>query len=289
MLLAILASPTVTRAADLRVDHVTVAGRSLSEMTAALESTTGLKAQYGGPHANHATEMSLVSFPDGSYLELIAIQPTANAEAVRLHEWSQFLNANAGPSAWAIQAKDVDAEVARLKRAGIQVHPPEKSGRARPDGFRLEWQAAQIGEATRGTFFPFLIRDFTPRDKRAFPSGTPTNSTYAGIARVIIGVRKLDDSVALYRKAFGLPEPGSMWDPAFGAKLAWFAGTPVVLAEPLDQSGWLAKRLAQFGPAPCAFLLLGKPVPGGAAKWFGDSIGWFDEAKLGWRLGVVAR
>ncbi len=287
-ILVLLATTAMSSAANLHIDHVTVCGSSLAEMTAALESAAGVKAQYGGPHANHATEMSLVSFPDGSYLELIAVQPKADAEAVRRHEWSPFLNAKAGPCAWAIQAKDIDAEAARMKRNGVAVHSPEQSGRARPDGFRLEWQTAQLGDATRGSFFPFLIRDITPREKRAFPAGQPTDTPYAGIARVVIGVPNLEAAVNQYRKAFELAKPRDAFDPTFGAKLAWFSGTPVILAEALDQNGWLAKRVAQFGSAPCGFLLSGKPAEA-STKWFGDSISWFDRNKLGWRLGVVAR
>src|SRR5689334_13701611 len=68
-------------AAQLQVDHVTVAGRDLGTLRRALDSA-GIANEYGGPHANHATEMALTSFPDGSYLELIAIQPQADPKAV---------------------------------------------------------------------------------------------------------------------------------------------------------------------------------------------------------------
>ncbi len=60
-------------AADLTIDHVTVAGKDLKAMQAAL-TALGIPTEYGGPHSNHATEMALTSFPDGSYLELIAIR-----------------------------------------------------------------------------------------------------------------------------------------------------------------------------------------------------------------------
>src|SRR5437588_9487530 len=99
---------------QLRVDHVTVAGRDLRAMQSALSSAAGLKTEYGGPHSNHATEMALTSFPDGSYLELIAIQKEADPAAVAKHEWRKFLESNAGPCAWAVRPADLGAEIERL-------------------------------------------------------------------------------------------------------------------------------------------------------------------------------
>ena len=68
-------------AAELILDHVTVAGRDLKAMQARLEAV-GLRSEYGGPHQNEASEMALTSFPDGSYLELIAIRADAGTAAV---------------------------------------------------------------------------------------------------------------------------------------------------------------------------------------------------------------
>ena len=59
--------------ADSKIDHVTVAGRDLQRMQAALNAL-GIATVYGGAHSNHATEMALASFPDGSYLEVMGLQ-----------------------------------------------------------------------------------------------------------------------------------------------------------------------------------------------------------------------
>ena len=85
-------------AADLTIDHVTIAGKDLKAMQATL-AAAGIPAEYGGPHSNHATEMALASFPDGSYLELIAIQPKADPVAVAAHYWSKHMQNDAGPAA----------------------------------------------------------------------------------------------------------------------------------------------------------------------------------------------
>jgi hypothetical protein len=273
---------------NLTVDHVTVAGKDLKTMQASL-AAIGIPSEYGGPHTNRATEMALASFPDGSYLELIALQPSADPHAAASHYWAKQMEENAGPCAWAARAKDLAAEVKRLQSAGVPVSEPERSGRARPDGTRLDWETAQVGKETRGTFFPFLIRDFTPRQQRAFPAGKPTTKDFSGVVRVVIAVRDLQESAKRYQQAYGSPPPLKQVDSTFGAHLALIGGTPVVLAAPLTSQSWLGKRLDQFGEGPCAFILgakkAGRYQAASKTRWFGADVSWFDPAKLGWYLG----
>jgi hypothetical protein len=273
-------------AADLKVDHVTVAGTDLKQMQARL-AAIGMASEYGGPHSNHATQMAITSFPDGSYLELIALQANPDEKAVAEHYWSKQMRGNAGPTAWAMRASDLAAEVGRLRAAGIVVSSPAHSGRERPDGKRLDWETANVGPEPNGTFFPFLIRDITPREIRAFPKDQPTTNDFPGVKFVIIAVRDLKASVARYRQAFGLPAAQEQEDVSFGARLASFLGTPVVLAMPLDPRSWIAQRIDRFGEGPCAFVL-GRRMSGAypaAAKSRFTGISWFDSEKLGWRLG----
>lgn len=286
LLLVLVSIPLA--AAELKVDHFTACGAGVKSMQAKL-AAIGIPSEYGGPHSNHASEMALTAFPDGSYMELIAIQAKGDPKAIAAHEWSKQMQGNAGPCAWAARSSDVGVEVNRLKAAGVAVSAPERSGRNRPDGTRLDWETAQVGAQTRGTYFPFLIRDFTQRDARAFPSGKPTTIDAGGVAKVVVAVRDLPAAIEQYRKVYGLGAPKQQSDTSFGANLAFFAGTPVVLAAPLNARSWLTMRLDQFGEGPCAFVLSARK---GAAfqaasktTWFGTPISWFDSGKLGWRLG----
>jgi hypothetical protein len=233
--------------------------------------------------------MAQISFPDGSYLELIALQANPDAKAVEAHYWSKQIRGDVGPTAWAVRAKDVGAEVGRLRTAGITVSSPVRSGRERPDGTRLDWEAATVGEGPNGIFFPFLIRDITPREARAFPKGQPATRDFSGVKRVVIAVRDLKAAVARFRQAYGLPAPAEQEDASFGARLASFSGTPVVLAAPLNARSWVAQRIDRFGEGPCAFVLGAQRISGyetaSKARWFGAAVSWFDTEKLGWHLG----
>ena len=280
--------PWLLGAADLKIDHVTAAGTDLKAMQAKL-AAIGIRSYFGGPHSNHATQMALTSFPDGSYLELIALQDQPDPQAVAAHYWSPYMRKNAGPAAWAVRVPDVPAEAARLRGAGVEVTPPSRSGRERPDGVRLDWETANVGPGPNGTFFPFIIRDFTPRETRAFPQGKPTNADFSGITKVVIAVRDLDAAVARFRKAYGFGAPELQADTAFRARLAYFKGTPVVLATAAGSGSWIAQRLDEFSEGPCAFVL--KAVNPKAYKaasksaWFGTQVSWFDADALGWHLG----
>jgi hypothetical protein len=284
---AFLLMTTLLAASDLTIDHVTVAGTDLKQMQARLAAFK-IPSEYGGAHSNGATQMAIASFPDGSYLELIAPQANPDQKSLAAHYWSKQMLGNAGPTAWAVRANDLAAEAGRLRSAGIAVSPPARSGRKRPDGTVLDWETAQIGGEPNGTFFPFLIRDFTPREARAFPKGQPSTKDFAGVKLVVIAVRDLKASVARYRQAFSLPAPAEQDDAGFGARLASFAGTPVVLAAPANARSWLAQRIERFGEGPCAFVLgSAEKHPDAASKsrWFGNEVSWFDPEKLGWRLG----
>ena len=60
---------------QLTIDHVTIAGSTLATLEAGF-AAIGLTTDYGGPHSNGVTHMSLLGFDDGSYIELISsMQP----------------------------------------------------------------------------------------------------------------------------------------------------------------------------------------------------------------------
>jgi len=257
---AFLAAAVFAAGADLQVDHITIAARDL-DSARRIYAAAGIATEFGGNHANGQTRMALASFADGSYLELIAPQPGAD---VSPHYWGKFMLADAGPCAWAIRSAGIAADTARLKPSGVAIET-QRNGRKRPDGVELKWETADLGPGSPGSFFPFLIHDETPRERRVFPQGKPTAPEISGVRFVVIAVANLTEAIAKYRAAFQLPEP------RMEHNRAWFAGTPVILA-----SGFTA-RLTRFGESPAAFILASDhPWTGRREMWFGHAVHWLD-------------
>jgi hypothetical protein len=257
-------------------------------------ASVGLVTDYGGPHAS-VTHMALLGFEDGSYLELIAPQKPG---AVEGSGWAKMMAGDTGACAWAVGSNDIKTEASRLKNLGIEIEGPTPGSRKRPDGKVIEWETARIGPGTPGATLPFMIQDKTPRGLRVQPSASVKGSGLTGIEGVVLGVKDMAAAIALFRSAYGWPSPVLEDHKEFGAKMAYFPGTPVMLAAPLEEGSWLTRRLQDFGESPVAYLL-GTTDPGAATKrygltaqtrWFGRDVAWFDSSKLKTvKLAVIAQ
>lgn len=283
----------------LKIDHVTIAGDLLARMDAAFDAV-GLPVDYGGPHSNGVTHMSLLGFDDGSYIELISTLKPGRQETAF---WGNHIAGNGGPCAWAVSTTNIAAEARRLRALGVTVRGPDAYHRNRPDGRRVEWELAFLGDKSAGSTLPFLIKDTTPHALRVEPTagmaGEPGQpALLSGVDSVVLGVQDLAAATALFRRVYHWPAPKITIEPQFGARLAAFAGTPVVLATAVPDPSWLAQRLAEFDDSPCAYLLGATDFNRAcrhfnltpAAGWFGRPVAWFDAIQLGglW-LGIVGQ
>ena len=208
--------------------------------------------------------------------------------------WTKLMEGDAGCGAWAVRSTDIHAETTRLRSAGIEVRGPEAGGRQRTGGTKLEWETAIVGPGSAGSVLPFLIEDKTPRDLRV-PAPVAV-SEIDGVAAVVIGVRDLKASIAQFQLAFELKETSTEEHPEFGATLAHFGASPVILASPTNASSWLADRLDQFGECPAAFLLKtssaflkkGLQTTTKPMHWFEADVAIFDLQRLhGARIGLI--
>ena len=278
---------------NLLIDHVTVCGSDLEKMRQDFAGV-GLHTTYGGCHANGVTHMDLLTFPDGSYIELIAPVSSSSAATGMMSGWAKLMEGNAGAGAWAVRTGDIKTEVTHLRNAGIEVRGPEAGSRERPDGKKIEWETSIVGTGAAGSLLPFLIEDKTPRTLRV--PATAGASVIEGVAAVVIAVRDLESSIELFRRAYELKKPIIKDHPEFGATIAHFAGTPVMLAVPRNEKNWLGERIARFGESPAAFLLMTMDFSRGMSKfevndptrWLGREVAWFDPQRLGGtRLGLI--
>ncbi len=276
---------------SLRVDHVTICGSDLAKLQEAF-ADLGLTVDYGGPHAKGGTHMAVLGLEDGSYVELVA---PVKAGAATDSGWSKLMLANAGACAWAVGSSDIQKDVDALKKAGFPVDGPFPGGRKKPDGKVLEWKTAALGSEQAGALLPFMIQDRTPREWRVQPSASAKQMGLTGIQAVVLGVPDLEAAIQTFHKAYGWSTPMREEHPEFGAKMAYFQGTPVILAAPLGADSWLAKRVKEVGESPVAFLLGGPDFGKASAKaklapskWFGFQVAWFDPEELhGARVGVI--
>jgi hypothetical protein len=288
MMMAQSAMTQENKAVVLELDHSSVCGSNLDTLRQAF-TDVGLTPDFGGPHGNGITQMALIGFDDGTYLELIApIKPGVTAGS----DWAKFMSEDAVTCAWAVTSNVLLQEVDRLKKVGIPVTAPAAGSRKRPDGMSVEWQKADVGSGTPGAVLPFIIEDETPRDWRVQKSASVAGAPVSGVVNVVLGVSNLDASIALFRKAYGWSDPVIEKDKEFG-KLAYFPGEPVILAA---GGGWLSERIAKYGESPVAYLLATRDFAAATKKyklsgnktWFGQKVGWFDAGKLkGVRLGVI--
>lgn len=271
------------------IDHVPVGWSDLGEIAERFRNI-GFDPEYGGVHADGATEMSTIAFPDGSYVELIA--PTGDGEP---GYWPTALQNDLGPAAWCTEVPSVHAECQRMIEQDVTVYGPLHGGRDLPDGGRAEWDQAFFGTADERNKFPFVISDRTPRDDRISVDETLLGGPYSGIGAVVVAVEDLDSAVSEFQRLYRFPSPTYDEAPSFGASLATFPGQDIVLAEP--HSGTAnADRLAQYGERPCACLLDANVDEAknrydfaGGQDWFGRRVSFYDDPLLGDFLGIVER
>ncbi len=184
------------------IDHLVILVADLAEAVDDYE-TLGFTVLPGGEHTDGATHNALISFADGTYLELLAFRREAPE-----HRWWRHTAAGAGLIDFALLPDDTDAAVAAARARGLPLHGPFAGGRERPDGVRLAWQTA-LADAPE---LPFLCGDVTPRELRV-PGGHACRHTngVVGIFRVTVAVRNLVTSAARYAALLGqqpLIEPG---------------------------------------------------------------------------------
>jgi hypothetical protein len=288
-----LAQSAPSTPAPLKFDHALICVSDLAPMQQGL-ADVGLQPDYGGHHGHASTQMAQLGFPDGTY---IGVEAPLDASVETRTPQSSLMKANAGPCGWSVTSTDLKADLERISRLGVRVGVPEARSRTRPDGTMAAWRSASLGPGAPGSNLPFMMEDKTPRSNRAPKASASTEgTTLTGVGVVILGVKNLNESTALFRKVYGWPAPKIEDHPEFGAELAYFAGTPVMLAVSSSPDSWISERINRLGQCPIAFLLHASDfraaskhfsLPAGK-RWFNLDISWFNVKKLhGVRLGIV--
>jgi catechol 2,3-dioxygenase-like lactoylglutathione lyase family enzyme len=226
------------------IDHIVILVDDLEEAVGDYEAL-GFTVTPGGEHADGATHNALVSFLDGSYLELIAFKVAAPG-----HRWWRHKAAGAGLIDYAVLPADTAADTAAAQARGLPIHGPLAGGRERPDGVRLQWQTAYAEAAE----LPFLCGDLTPRELRV-PHGPAQRHSngVSGIFRITVAVRDLEASAGRMSALLG---HGPLIEP--GRRLFKLGASYIALQAPgedLPENAAIVARLERRGEGIAALAL----------------------------------
>jgi hypothetical protein len=98
----------------MELDHIAIAGESLSAAVAYVQESLGIAMQPGGEHAVFHTHNKLLGLEDGLYLEAIAVNPAApDPDRARWFDLDRF----SGPARltnWICRCDDLEATLRAL-------------------------------------------------------------------------------------------------------------------------------------------------------------------------------
>ncbi|GIV89972.1 MAG: hypothetical protein KatS3mg055_2490 [Chloroflexus sp.] len=229
------------------LDHVVILVEQLASAIAAY-TAAGFVVAPGGEHADGATHNALISFPDGTYLELIAFRRPAPE-----HRWWRHVAAGPGLIDFALLPINTTIAVAMAADRGLMMNGPVHGGRIRPDGISLAWETAWPPSPD----LPFLCGDVTDRAYRVPDADFWGHSNGAkGIAEVVVAVTDLVASVGRYAALLGVTPQ------AFPAEARIRLGeSEIVLRSPDAGDPHVLDRLTRRGEGICAITLKGLQFP----------------------------
>ncbi len=136
------------------IDHLVYATPNLEATVDEIARRWGVRATPGGKHAGRGTHNALISFGDGSYLELIGPDPEQpdppGGRAFGIDTLTEPRLVT-----WAVKAPGIETRVAGARAAGFDPGEPQAMSRVRPSGEELSWRLTRNGPGD--WLVPFLI------------------------------------------------------------------------------------------------------------------------------------
>ena len=233
----------------LGIDHLVIVVQDLAQAAQDYEQL-GFTVVPGGQHPVGSHNV-LISFQDGSYLELIAFY----REAVD-HRWWDPLSKGERLVDFCFQTDDLRGDTKKLKDAGVAINDPVPWSRKRPDGYELKWLLSLATGSHRGVA-PFLIEDLTPRTER-IPQQFDQKNRVTGIDEVTVAVGELIQIEKWYSSLLGA-RGERIESPELGAEGLLFKAGPHRLnfLTPRTATSPLVDWLRTYGPSPYSAVLRG--------------------------------
>lgn len=124
------------------LDHLLVAVPTLEEGIAMAARKLGVTPVEGGRHPQWGTHNALLALGPRRYLEILALDPRADASACARGAKAFGLDSVETPrvSGWCAACSDLPGRVRAAAEAGLDLGRPIDGGRDRPDGTRVAWR-----------------------------------------------------------------------------------------------------------------------------------------------------
>ena len=228
------------------IDHIVIVVNDLEQAAKDYEHL-GFTVVPGGKHPV-GSHNALISFADGSYIEIIAFY----REAID-HRWWEPLQKGERLVDFCMQTNDLQGDTLKLRAAGVAINDPVPWSRTRPDGYELKWLLSLAQGSHRGVA-PFLIQDVTPREER-IPQTFNHKNGAIGIGTVTVAVGELTAVRQWYNAVLGDHE--NFTNEKLQAKgISYQIGTHTLdFLMPLEPQSPLVNWLQTFGPSPYAATL----------------------------------
>lgn len=228
-------------------DHLVIVVKDLAQAAHDYQQL-GFTVVPGGEHPVGSHNM-LISFRDGSYIEIIAFY----REAID-HRWWDPLQKGERFVDFCFQTDDLRGDTQKLQAAGVAINNPVPWSRKRPDGYELKWLLSLATGSHRGVA-PFLIEDVTPRAER-IPQESNHSNGVVGIEKVTVAVGELSQIGNWYGALLGAKGQTVRDDPLRAEGLSYqTAKQRIEFLGPHDVSSPLVNWLREFGPSPYSALL----------------------------------
>ena len=238
------------------IDHLVIAVNDLEKAAKDYEQL-GFTVVPGGRHPV-GSHNALISFAEGSYIELIAFY----REALD-HRWWEPLKKGERLVDYCMQTDDLGGDTRKLRNAGVAINDPVPWSRIRPDGYELKWLLSLATGSDRGVA-PFLIQDVTPREER-IPRERHHKNGATGIHKLTIAAGEIS-AVEVWRKALLGVDGQSIKDEQLHAQGTRLGAGPHLLEflSPSEPQSPLVNWLRMYGPSPYSALLYTKAAASSA-------------------------
>jgi len=153
-----------------RPDHFQLSIADLDQGIAIVRDLTGVEPAFGGAHPGNGTRNALISLGDGSYLEILALDPAQSDVKTPRTEWIKTLTSPAIRT-YAMRTTAIDRKLTAAEEIpGVRGKLLPGSRKA-PDGSTLEWTNLTL-ESPFGQQMPFFI-DWknSPHPSQSTPGG----------------------------------------------------------------------------------------------------------------------